>query len=296
MFRKKKTLGNVVVYDEDDGCSQGDKHGVPVDDFQRRGDPRAQNLAADDLERMSASELESLALSTAEEGKEGTSRALAMALETRQIGVATAETMKKQTEQLERMGDNIEIVHDYLDKSDRVIDKMSKPKIVRMFQRQKPMGKGLKNVKAGRKDIAEREKLRQNGLDSVDLKSMQKPDEDELACTFDSVVDREELLGDSQDSEKKGRQSKKKTSSAPQNSRAIKEDYSGYSSGVAQVLKQQDDDLDKISDALADMNALAKGMNSELDYQEKLINEVQNFTEETSIRTKEHARRVNRIK
>lgn len=71
------------------------------------------------LDQMSAQQLEALALGSANAGKDATSRALRMATEAREIGVNTATTMQNQTQQLEKMSEDIEVVHDYLDKSER---------------------------------------------------------------------------------------------------------------------------------------------------------------------------------
>eukprot|EP00173_Palmaria_palmata_P004918 Plantae.Rhodophyta-Palmaria_palmata.ctg7718.p1 GENE.Plantae.Rhodophyta-Palmaria_palmata.ctg7718~~Plantae.Rhodophyta-Palmaria_palmata.ctg7718.p1 ORF type:complete len:202 (+),score=69.64 Plantae.Rhodophyta-Palmaria_palmata.ctg7718:52-606(+) len=184
------------------------------------------------------------------------------------------------------MGENIEEVHDYLDKSEKIIDKMSKPKIVRMFTREKKKGKGLDKLKAGKMELAERQKLKASGLGAVEL------GDDGGSGSEDG--NREELL--TVTDAKNGKKRKGKKGSSDSGSRAVQEDYSQYTSGVASAMRAQDDDLDQISDALGDLKALADGMNSELGYQSKLIDEVQTYTEETSIRTKKHAQRVKTIK
>lgn len=289
MFKKKK-VGSVQVYEDDEDVSNYGRssRGGGGDDFDDLGlsDARGGESGGRDLEQMTAGELEMLALSEAQSGQESTGRALKMALETREIGVATATTMKAQTEQLERMGENIEEVHDYLDKSERIIDKMSRPKIARMFHRKKASGKGLDKVRAGKKETAEREQLKERGLGAVDLDGMGGGGDD------DDEGGREELLAVT--GVKKGRRGKK-TEAPGQSARGVQEDYSQYTSGVASVMRDQDKDLDQISDALGDLKSLADGMNSELSYQGQLIEEVQDFTDETSRRTKEHARRVNQI-
>lgn len=115
MFRRKKHLGTVTVFEEDEP--------VPADNFDDLGlnDIKHKDSTNQDLNQMTAAQLESLALGTAQTGREGTQRALRMALEAREIGVSTAETMKSQTAQLEKMSEDIEVVHDYLDKSERTL-------------------------------------------------------------------------------------------------------------------------------------------------------------------------------
>lgn len=101
MFRRKKYAGTVTVFDDDE-----DSNARPRDD---------------EATRASEQQMEAVALATAQAGKDSTARALLMAEETREIGVATAETMRNQTERLEKMSEDIEVVHDYLDKSERML-------------------------------------------------------------------------------------------------------------------------------------------------------------------------------
>lgn len=111
MFRKKKNLGTVTVFDDE------------PDNFNDLGlstpsIPTAQRQQDRPLDQMTTQQLEALALGSAQTGKEATTRALRMANEAREVGVNTADTMKKQTDQLEKMSEDIEVVHDYLDKSE----------------------------------------------------------------------------------------------------------------------------------------------------------------------------------
>lgn len=244
------------------------------------------------VQQQSLAQLEAAALAEAQSGKDSTRRALKLATEARETGVATAQSLSAQTKQLEGMAGEIEVVHDYLDKSERIIDKMSKPKIARMFQRKKPTGKGLDKVKAGRKELAARGDLRDTGVDGIDI--------DGIASGATSrereearELERNELL---EASEKKrglfGKGKHKGNSSV----REIEEDYSHYSEGVANVMKEQDKDLDQIGDALSDMKSLANAMNNELKLQDELIDEVQEFTSATRKRTQANAKKVQQIK
>lgn len=184
-----------------------------------------------------------------------------------------------------------------------IIDKMSKPKLVRMFQRKKATGKGLDKVKASRKDQDEREELRKKGIETLDLESFDGGSKGHISL---QDLERQDLLEDgggdnpsaSVDGKRriwKGRKGKG-GGDVRVNAKNVREDYSGYSQGVAEVMRKQDDDLDLISDALKDMKDLAGAMNNELEYQDRLISEVQDFTIETSVRTKENARRIQKIK
>lgn len=109
MFHKKKDFGTVVILDED--CNAREKLGL--------SDRQAHNSTHGDLENMTTQQLEKLAIDTAQSGKDATSRTLRMAIEAREIGANTAATMQQQTAQLEKLSEDIEVVHDYLDKSER---------------------------------------------------------------------------------------------------------------------------------------------------------------------------------
>ena len=296
MFRKKKNLGSVTVFEDDDAADA-----PAADQFHDLG---LSPPPAEDLDGLTAQQLEALALGSAQVGKESTARALRLATEAREVGVNTAQKMHAQTAQLEKMSDDIEVVHDYLDKSERIIDKMSRPKLARLFVRKKAGGKGLDKVKTSRKDADAREELRRGGVDAVDLKGMRAAGEGDgpAAVTLDDL-ERDVLLEGAElveaSAPRRARIGRRKKDAAPpaaRDAREVQEDYSQYSEGVAHVMRKQDDDLDQISGALADMQALAGAMNNELDYQDKLINEVQDFTVETSVRTKENARKINKIK
>lgn len=291
MFRKKKEFGSVTVLDDDEESGQ---------DFNDLGlDEKRPSDGQDDLQNMTTEQLEKLAISTAQAGKESTTRALRTAMEAREIATTTAQTMQQQTEQLENMSEQIEVVHDYLDKSERTIEKLNKPKLVRMFQRKKPAGKGLDKVKVSRKENEQREELRTKGLDSIDVKKLQTSVDGKSVQMQD--LQREQLLEeDAGSSTTTGRLAwlgKKSREPAPRvQTRDIQDDYSQYSSGVADVLRQQDDDLDAIGDAIADMKAMGTAMNNELDYQNTLVTDVQERSSVTAQRTKANARKIARIK
>lgn len=169
---------------------------------------------------------------------------------------------------------------------------MTKSKLSRMFQRKKPAGRSLDNVKANRKEQEAREELRSNGLESIDVQGMQGQD-GTVAMT---QLKRNPVDDDTSEVRRSLFAKKNKAPPARVQTRNIEEDYSGYSKGVAKVLQQQDDDLDQIGDVLSDMHTMAKAMNNELEYQDKLIAEVQDFTSETSKRAKDNARKIAKLK
>lgn len=302
--KKKKGGGGVVLLDEPASGGPSSPPPPPADSFDDllgdapSGGSRGGRSAASgreptaaEMEQMSVAELEEHALAQAAAGNEGTKRSLALALEARSIGVNTAATLKDQTKQLEGMTADIERVHDCLDKSEKVIDKMTKPVYVRMFSRAKRPGKGLdKQKKLGRKEAKERDALRDGGVDSLDLDGLRERDEAARGGGGGGDDDdRADLLDEQLVASKKGKAARAVGGAAGVGGR---EEYAGYSTGVASALRKQDEDLDAISGALADMKGLASAMNSELTYQEGLVSTVNEYTLETSRRTKANADKV----
>lgn len=178
-----------------------------------------------------------------------------------------------------------------------LIEKMRKPKIVRLLQGRKAKTRGFDEMRTPRREQKQAEELRRAGIDSLSLHAgtskgpvVVSMDEVQAVAFCDA--------GGSEDrrtaSIRLGRRQKKKKNIAPVflATREIHEDYSEYSKDVANVLHAQDNDLDLISDALADMKATANAMNSELDYQNHLIGRVQDYTVHTAKRTKQHANKI----
>lgn len=275
--------------------------------------PRDEGPTEEQIESMSAEQLQQVIEGSAQAGKESTARALKIAVETREIGVATAETMQQQTAQLERMQDDLEVVHDHLDKAEGTIEKMTTNKLVRMLRFNKGKGRTADKKKTSRKEEEEREELRAKGLESVDIRELQRRN-NEGTMTMEELQ-RNQLLGsgsstskpppaDESDDQSSGSKNrlrlfggrKKSDGEKRVGTREIKEDYSGYSGNVASVLRQQDDDLDKIGDVVGDLNRMAVAMNNELDYQNGLIDDVKATSAETSKRTKDNSRRIAKIK
>lgn len=111
MFRKRpKVLGSVTIFEDDN-----------IDAVDRFNDLVLDNDGGtgDHIDNMTSQQISELAIANAQTGKEGTKRALQIVTETCEIGDNTAETLHGQTAQLERLGDEFEVVNDYLDKSER---------------------------------------------------------------------------------------------------------------------------------------------------------------------------------
>jgi hypothetical protein len=281
---KNKKVGTATIIDD-----------LSHDALDLTSSSRARGYQAD-LSQMTTSELESLALKSASSGQESTERALAMALESREVGVNTARALQQQTEQLDRIGDEIVEVHDVLDKTNTVIEKMSHNKVSRMLRRKQPVGKGLDKVRANRKDLAERDAVKARGLRAIDLDGMGGGGGSRIGDGIGNgdYGDRAELF-EAKGVPKKRLGRKDKVEPSPRSTRDVKEDYSQYSNDVASAMRKQDDNLDAMSDVLTDMRVLAGGMCVELEYQGKKIDELQDSAVATSVRTRTQVDRVKRI-
>ncbi len=134
MFRRKKPVGSVTIIEEDDIQSSLPKPStnnvtsrahaeaapMPALEFSSRN---VHEPAAEEMDNMTEEQLEQLIQESADAGKESTGRALQIATDTREVGASTAAKMQQQTAQLDRMIEEIEVVHDYLDKSEKTIEK-----------------------------------------------------------------------------------------------------------------------------------------------------------------------------
>ena len=287
MLFKKKQYGTVTVYEDNPPESFDDFSDLKISKPDKESD----------LDELSRKEFETLALTTANTGKEGTSRALRVAIEAREIGINTATQLHQQTEQLEKMADDIEEVHDCLDRSERIIDKMATPKLLRLFKKNKPTGKGLDRVKAGRDDLEERQAKRNNGISAIDMDGMKNYERPEYSESEDVQYARQDLFDGITvtDYKKRGFKLFKKKNNYSDINIDVADDYSQYSKPVADVMRQQDADLDEISHVLNDMKDIAGAMNNELEYQEAVINQVTDYSVETSRRTRKNADKISKL-
>lgn len=107
-FKKRKVLGTVTIFEEDDIAAEDKFNDLGIDAEK-----------ADRLDIMTTTQLKDLALANARAGKEATARTLKVANEANQIGLETAEKLHLQTENLEKLGDDFVVVHEYLNKTER---------------------------------------------------------------------------------------------------------------------------------------------------------------------------------
>ncbi len=171
---------------------------------------------------------------------------------------------------------------------------MTKNRLVRMFQVKKSKNKALEQHKGKKKEQEAQEELRAKGLDSIDVKGMQEHN----GAISMTELEREQLLGDAADESGKRRRlfGKKQEQTVHVNTKDINEDYSQYPEGVASTLRKQDEDLDQLSEIVGDLKVMSHAMKNELTFQKGKIEHVQDFTVETSRRTKLNARNIAKIK
>lgn len=108
LWKKKKVLGSVTIFGEDDESAANRFY-----DLGTRG------LDSEDcLGHLSAAQIRQLALQSACAGKESTQKTLKIVHEIREVGTSTANTLQKQTAQLENVETDCEVVKNYLEKSE----------------------------------------------------------------------------------------------------------------------------------------------------------------------------------
>lgn len=320
MFRKKKMVGCVTIFNDNDITAADRFNDLGIDDMDD-----TENAGTDQLDNLTREQVTRLAVANAQAGREATRRALAMAAETRDIGAKTTETLGAQTAQLEKMGDDFDAVHGYLDQSEKVIEKMRKPKLIRMLQ-----GKGwrsnggtssanvsvISSSPGNAKDEYYKD-LKRNGCHSVKYSQ----EAQKYGTRKAGIVSMGDIEGDGGSSDDDGDSDVDKSASFKLSAgsfnigklmkggkkgkgegnvvistRKIHDDYEEFDPEVGDILKEQDEDLDLISDSLTDMKRMAVAMNNELQYQGHLVNSIQDATVSASERTKRNVNEMSKIK
>lgn len=323
-FKKRKVLGTVTIFEEDDLAAEDKFNDLGIDAEK-----------ADQLDIMTTTQLKELALANARAGKEATARTVQLANEANQIGLETAEKLHDQTENLEKLGDDFVVVHEYLNKTERkspflsflsiffnflytskttltwkycllfsnfncqgVVNKMRTPRILRMFQRRKGR-KGLDSSPLSKKELKKQEEMRRNGVESL---AMERNESTLVSIREATVVTMDDVLESSSGGGRKGKQynkTKNRHVSAPvgmyDDLQEESDVYGNYDDDVADVLRDQDNDLDDLSQTLMGMKDVAVAMNHELDHQRHLINQMQDYTEQTKIKTAKNTKAIKEI-
>lgn len=143
--------------------------------------------------------------------------------------------------------------------------------------------RGLRSVKLSEKDIDARRVCREKGVESI--KKAKSGEAGNCNDLENEIISENECLFEPNSCPAR---------IAIRNNRGKKceEDYSEFSKEVADILMDQDSDLENIGDVVLDMHGLATAMNHELKYQEKIISQVQKHTDDTSKRAQDNAKKI----
>eukprot|EP00898_Chlorokybus_atmophyticus_P003224 jgi/Chlat1/3902/Chrsp26S04182 len=197
-------------------------------------------------------ELLGMARHHAKEGREGTKRSVKIAEDTLRIGTDTQVNLQRQTAQMEDIHRQVNNMHSTLNTSETTIRKLN------FFGR---LFAGEKKVKRGKlKEMSNRSsKAAQNDADLKEKRKQLGLDGKKTTSTSEAV-----LAGEEQDD----------------------------MGAIKQYVKEQDQDLDKISDMLRQMKRVATDMGEELKHQETMIDNLETNVDFGAGRLKEDTRRV----
>mmetsp|Transcript_11139 Transcript_11139/g.34130 ORF Transcript_11139/g.34130 Transcript_11139/m.34130 type:complete len:264 (+) Transcript_11139:160-951(+) len=215
--------------------------------------------------------LTEIARRTATESTQRTERMLKVTTEARDTGIETARELERQTKQLEKIDDDIEEVHDIIDRGEKTVNKMTR----RWFS-----GSSRAKNKVNKKDANRITELKGDGIESLDL-----PSDDE-----GKTNDRDQLFMD-----KNGIQGGKNGGKhrAPRPKRAGPD--AALHEELDQAEDQQDEHLDQMSIMLKEMKGLAGAMDKELQYQTHLVDKVQTGTREVSGRIQSNNQKLKKF-
>lgn len=275
MFSRKKYTGNVRILEDDDQL-----------DRSTLFEGKTQTTYVRDSEHTNE-ELNDALLREAQFGKLETERALRSVIEARDTGKEVAISLHTQTKQLEKNSEELSNIHDKLDEAELLVHKIKTPKLLRMFRRKPKSGRGLKNTDITRAEKKEREKLREKGVQSINL-----PADEAGAEINDDEGERKDILGRETESKRRNLFGRDKKPKPTTNIRDIHEDYSEYEEPVRNALIDQDKNLEVISDVVRETSELAKAMSHEIALQEGLIDQVQSEVHATKERTSKVARSI----
>jgi len=166
----------------------------------------------------------------------------------------------------------------------RQVRKLTTNKLQRIFSYGNKKGKGLDKQKPSKKTRIERDRLQEQGVERLNI-----DDEGKLNLTEEEIRRRRKR------DKVMRKNSNNNNNMRPKGTRHIKNDHSGYSKEVREILEEQDDDLDNIGDLLAETNAMANAMNNEIMLQDELINDTRAYTEESNRRINENRRKLDKL-
>lgn len=167
-----------------------------------------------------------------------------------------------------------------------------------MFQRRKGRN-GLDTTPVSKKELKKQEEMRRNGVQSL---AMERDESTIVSIREATVVTMDDVLESSPGGNRKGNNYNKSKNRHVSSPAAVYDDleeescmYGEYDDDVADVLRDQDNDLEDLSQTLMGMKDVAVAMNHELDHQRHLINQVQNYTQQTKIKTAKNTKAIKEI-
>ncbi|KAJ8905296.1 hypothetical protein NDN08_001803 [Rhodosorus marinus] len=234
-----------------------------VEELPLRDTRSLTEVKADVIEdRDDVTSLQQLAKKTAEDSSARTQRMLKMTEETRQVAVATAEQLEKQTGQLEKMDKDMDDIQGLVERSEKTVDKMIRPWYARV------PGRG----KLSKKDKEDKTKKNRKQKGSIQEIVDEEPEEQPTTSEFTEPVEnnedmRDDLLGDKPSdggaAAQKPPRSRAKPRRTGQNAELLDE--------LDKAEEEQENQLSEMGSMLRDLKGIASGMNQELDKQEVLI-------------------------
>ncbi|KAA8496622.1 Synaptosomal-associated protein 25-B [Porphyridium purpureum] len=224
------------------------------------------------------------ALRLAEDSALSTKRTRALVHETREVGTATATALNQQSEQLERIQDDLVETNATIDRTDKIIQKLASPWTYKLQP-------GARRKKE--------DQLKSSGMNRgrvIDL-----DESTGLEIVSESVSPRGSGGGKKKKDAKVLEQEEREALLSPR-TRAKQEKIRKDTAHMTEterrlyILEQeQDDDLNDIGKVVGDLKGLALAMNTELNYQTEMIVAVTHDAGVTSRRLKENNRKVKNI-
>eukprot|EP00189_Rhodosorus_marinus_P007574 CAMPEP_0184752772 /NCGR_PEP_ID=MMETSP0315-20130426/43756_1 /TAXON_ID=101924 /ORGANISM="Rhodosorus marinus, Strain UTEX LB 2760" /LENGTH=209 /DNA_ID=CAMNT_0027232125 /DNA_START=779 /DNA_END=1408 /DNA_ORIENTATION=+ len=208
-----------------------------------------------------------------------------MTEETRQVAVATAEELDKQTGQLEKMDNDMNGIQVLVERSEKTVDKVIRPWYARV------PGRG----KVSKKDKETKKNRKQKGsiTEIVEEEPEEQPPTSELTEPVENIEGmRGDLLGDRPADgavvkEQKPPRPRAKPRRTGPNAELLDE--------LDKAEEEQENQLSEISATLRDLKGIASGINQELSKQSVLIDGLDQSADMTTERIEANNMKLKRI-
>jgi len=205
-------------------------------------------------------EMDREAIKVAEETSASTKRSKALVQQTRQVGIETNTKLSQQTQQLEKMQDDLIETNATLDKTDVLINKLENP-----FTH-----KFMPGPRKKKEDRMESAKARDGRIQDLDKVEAEQNAEGQPGNVYEILV--------SPDSKSR---TKKEQLLSPRDKAKLdrmRRETAGMSETELRLYKlrmEQDEDIKEIGSTVGELKSLASNMNKQLTYQNEMIDNVQ---------------------